>query len=363
MKASQIDLKRSHAKGVEGLKGFLEFAETGKLPFVSGNSQDYTKNIMVSQISEALEQHGYLTESFVGRSNFKVDIAVSTRKHPDRFILGLLCDGRSYYETKTTRDREIVQPNVLRMLNWRVMRVYSIDWYENQERALKQILQELQAASSGPVQDEAEEERASFVFDAEKIKGASIIEQATRNEGLTPYRESDIGAMAIDKESFNPYDASNISIIRRILKDEQPVTELYLCKRLARVLGFGHAGANIQRAVSAAALKLYQDPISVGGVYSFWLDEESARDYSAYRSPSPRSITEIPAVEIANAVKEVIKEEFSLPKEKIPTIAARKLGFSSAGTKICETINAVMAVLEAESVITQNNGLVSFSAT
>ena len=40
--------------------------------------------------------------------------------------------------------------------------------------------------------------------------------------------------------------------------------------------------------------------------------------------------------------KEVIKEEFSLPKDKIPTIAARKLGFSSAGAKICDVINNVI---------------------
>lgn len=186
LKSSQIDLKRSNAKGVEGLKGFLEFAETGKLPFVSGTTHNYSTNVMVEQICDALARKGYITESFVGRSNFKVDIAVSTREHPEKFILGILCDGRTYFETKTTRDREIVQPGVLRMLNWRVMRVYSIDWYENRERALDQILQELKSAESGETQDEPTEDTASYVFDADKIKESGISDHIVRNKALRP---------------------------------------------------------------------------------------------------------------------------------------------------------------------------------
>lgn len=361
LKASQIDLKRSNAKGVEGLKGFLEYAETGKLPFVSGTNQNHNSNVMVEQICDALAHKGYITESFVGRSNFKVDIAVSTREHPDKFILGILCDGRSYFETKTTRDREIVQPSVLRMLSWRVMRVYSIDWYENRERALKQILQELELAESGKSQKELTEETASYVFDADKIKESGISDSVVRNKALRPYNECQIETKSVDKDSFNPYDERYARIIKRILKDEQPATESYLCKRLAKAIGFGHAGANVQRAVSFAMSSLYQDPLSIDGIFSFWLDEKSAIDYKSYRSPSPRSITEIPTIEVMNAIKEVIKEEFSLPKDKIPTIAARKLGFSSAGAKICDVINKVIDLLEKNSVVVITNGMVTLN--
>lgn len=361
LKASQIDLKRSNAKGVEGLKGFLEFAGTGKLPFVSGTAHNLDTNVMVEQICDALARKGYITESFVGRSNFKVDIAVSTREHPEKFILGILCDGRTYFETKTTRDREIVQPSVLRMLNWRVMRVYSIDWYENRERALKQILQELKFAESGKSQNEPTEETASYVFDADKIKESGISDSVVRSKALRPYNECEIETKNVDKDSFNPYDEKYARIIKRILKDEQPATESYLCKRLAKAIGFGHAGANVQRAVSFALSSLYQDPLSIDGIYSFWLDEKSANDYKNYRAPSPRSITEIPTIEIVNAIKEVIKEEFSLPKDKIPTIAARKLGFSSAGAKICDVINKTIGLLEKNSVVVITNGSVSLS--
>ena len=176
---------------------------------------------------------------------------------------------------------------------------------------------------------------------------------------MRPYKESELDVLNVDKDSFNPYDETYARIIKKILKDEQPATESYLCKRLAKAIGFGHAGANVQRAVSFALSRLYQDPLSIDGIYSFWLDEKSAQDYPYYRAPSPRSITEIPTIEIVNAIKEVIEEEFSLPKDKIPTLAARKLGFSSAGAKICDVINKAIDLLEKNSVVVITNYLVS----
>ena len=359
LKASQIDLKRSSAKGVEGLKAFLEYAETGRLPMAPGAARQSGSSVMVEQICEALGREGYTTEAFVGRSDFKVDIAVSAREHPERYILGILCDGRSYFKTKTTRDREIVQPGVLRMLNWRIMRVYSIDWYENRERTLSLILEELKAAESGTPEEEPAEETTPEVFDAEKIKASGFSDTLYRNQGLRLYHECETGTAGIDKEKFNPYDKKNLTIIKKILKDEQPVTEAWLCKRLAKVLSFAHAGANVQRAVSFALPSLYQDPLSIDGIYSFWADKESADGYRYYRAPSPRSITEIPTVEVANAIKEVVKEEFSLPKDKIPGIAAKKLGFSSTGTKINDVINKTIDLLEKNAVLVVTNGQVT----
>lgn len=359
LRSSQIDLKRSNAKGVEGLKAFLEYAETGRLPFISSSLSNHSENnVMVQQICTALDQAGYVTEMFVGRSDFKVDIAVATREHPDQYILGILCDGKTYYETKTTRDREIVQPNVLRMLQWRVMRMYSIDWYENQERALNLILDELKLAEAGVFEKEEQEETASYVFDAERIKDSGIVDDVTRNKAMLPYRECII-PFAVDKDSFKPYDQRYAVIVKRIVQDEQPITEDYLCKRLAKVMGFGHAGSNIQKLVSSVVSSLYRDPLSIDGEYSFWLNKASAQGYLNYRAPSPRNITEIPAIEIVNAIREVVEEEFSLPKDKIPTIAARKLGFASSGAKINEVIMAALNLMEQNGIVKTNNDSVS----
>lgn len=143
MTASQIDLRRSSAKGVEGLKHFLEYAADGHLPQDTTAAVAGKKDIIVSQICQALNDQGYLTTTNVGRSNFKVDIAVSSPQDPDNYLLGIMCDGKGYYRTKTTRDREIVQPAILQMLHWQTMRVYSIDWYANRDNVISRILKKL----------------------------------------------------------------------------------------------------------------------------------------------------------------------------------------------------------------------------
>ena len=363
LKSGQIDLKRSQAKGVEGLKGFLEFAESGRLPMVDSTLHQADTNMMVRQICDVLTEQGYAARPNVGRSNFKVDIAVATAEHPDKYIMGILCDGKSYYETKTTRDREIVQPTVMKMLGWSVMRVYSIDWYENRERTVRQILDELKANETGaPKAEPVKEPEKLKAFSADNIRKADVLEEPQKNQGQRPYVEADIAMPAIDKAAYDPTASYNVKVIRQILAKEQPITDGYLCKRVARLFGFGHAGANIQKAVAMAAAKFYRDPLSIGGVSSLWADEASASDYCTYRSPSPRSITEIPVCEVRNVVREVIGEEFSLPKEKIPTVAARKLGFSNAGAKIADTINAVLDMMLRNGDIREVNGLVSFQA-
>jgi hypothetical protein len=57
-----------------------------------------------------------------------------------------------------------------------------------------------------------------------------------------------------------------------------------------------------------------------------------------------------------NAIHEVFSEEFSLPKDKIPTATARKLGFSNAGSKIAETINTILDMMLQKGDIREMNG-------
>ena len=91
--------------GVAGLWHFLEFAENGLLPNQEQDAASAKDNVLIDQIADAIRQEGYLATTNIGRSHFKIDIAVSTEEDPKKYILCILCDGKNYYETKTTRDR------------------------------------------------------------------------------------------------------------------------------------------------------------------------------------------------------------------------------------------------------------------
>lgn len=345
LSSSQIDLKRSQAKGVEGLKGFLEFAETGRLPLVVNSISDTSNDNMIDQLCKALNECGYCTKEHVGRSNFKVDIAVSTKDNPEKYILGILCDGKSYFETKTTRDREIVQPSILEMLDWKVMRVYSIDWYDNKEKTLNYIINELEGLQNDEEKiDAVEPEKEEYTFNVDDLGENEIVEDTQRNEGRRSYEEANVEWYNVIPEYFSPYSTSNFELVNGIVEKEQPISENYLCKLIAKAMGFGHAGSNIQKLVSFANERdvIYKDPIQIGKYSYYWLNKDISQDYNTYRSPSPRSILEIPAIEIINAIKELVREEYSLPLDRIPTLTAKKFGFSGAGKAISTTVKDVL---------------------
>lgn len=148
LRSEHIDLKRTQAKGVEGLKLFLEFAERGTLPNRGVNSLGERQEIVTSLV-ERLNEHGYKVHTAVGRSGFRVDVAVLDPQDSSRYTLGILCDGLRYYQTKTVQDREVVQPTVLKLLGWELMRLWTVDWYLDKERLIKSVLDQLEAIERG----------------------------------------------------------------------------------------------------------------------------------------------------------------------------------------------------------------------
>lgn len=148
LRADQIDLRRSNAKGVTGLKKFLEFAQRGvsALPAAAASAATLEVSPMMADLKQELERRGWKADSMVGRSEFRVDLAVVDPENPDLYVLGILSDGGSYYNTKTTRDRDICQPNVLGMLGWRVVRLWTVDWFLNREAAMQRILKSIEEA-------------------------------------------------------------------------------------------------------------------------------------------------------------------------------------------------------------------------
>ncbi len=143
--AEQIDLRRSKAAGVEGLQKFLKYAERPTpAPSREGGEALPQTGIqeagLSADIAAALNDLGYETALNVGRSKFKVDLAVVDPQDTDRYLLGLLIDNHARLATKIARDRELTQPSVLQGLGWRVLRVWSIDWLQNRPRVLDTIV-------------------------------------------------------------------------------------------------------------------------------------------------------------------------------------------------------------------------------
>jgi very-short-patch-repair endonuclease len=143
LRPEQIDERRTQAEGVLGLKQFLRFAEHGAsmLPASSQSTEDHS--LIVEQIAEALRRKGYEVKTAVGSSALRVDLAIIDPLHSDRYALGIICDGSSYVQLKTARDREVVQPRVLQMLGWHLIHVWTVDWLQHPEVVIDDIVKNM----------------------------------------------------------------------------------------------------------------------------------------------------------------------------------------------------------------------------
>jgi hypothetical protein len=145
LRPEQIDERRTQAEGVLGLKRFLQFARRGIETIVGQTMTDDSQ--VIRQIASRLTELGYEVQTSVGSSSFKVDVAVVDPLHRERYLLGIICDGENYYRLKTVRDREVVQPAVLRMLGWNLMHIWTLDWMLHSEVILKRLQERLERIS------------------------------------------------------------------------------------------------------------------------------------------------------------------------------------------------------------------------
>ena len=80
---ADLDLRRSGARGVEALKTFLEYAETGLIDVaeITGREAD---SPFEQAVADRLRARGFDVEHQVGSAGFFVDLAVADPERPGR---------------------------------------------------------------------------------------------------------------------------------------------------------------------------------------------------------------------------------------------------------------------------------------
>lgn len=144
--------KEGFSKGVEALRNFLVYATQESDKSIEGKTgvENMDIDVIVCQISEELKWNGLKAVPYIGRSDFKVDIAIEDERNPERYKLGIIIDGKNYYSLPSTRDREIVIPNVLTNLGWELHRVWVIDWLVEPDKVIAGILDHLDSINKLP---------------------------------------------------------------------------------------------------------------------------------------------------------------------------------------------------------------------
>ena len=354
LRSEHIDLRRSNALGVIGLKSFLEYAERGGRMVAPTTAEQPEEQVVVNQLADRLHADGYTTRTQVGRSKFKVDLAVADRHNPNRYVLGVLLDGRSYYSTKTTRDREIVQPSILASLGWTVMRLWTLDWYENPDRAYQRVVEMLHAAEQSTAELKANSLAAvpEFTFDADDLQADDTASAAQMTAEAAPYDKLDLVEMPILQR--NKVLLRNVAAA--IVEHEQPVTRSFLVRRLTEVAQ-GKTVA-LTKAIDSVLGECHKEqPASTLPEYYF-TDAATAEAYTSFRKSANRDISDIPAIELINALRWVLSQNGSAPRADLFRATALLMGFPRRTPRITAALDAALGVILADNTAQANDEMI-----
>tara|TARA_R110002072_G_scaffold64_9_gene433 strand:- start:30582 stop:36431 length:5850 start_codon:yes stop_codon:yes gene_type:complete len=140
---SMIDLSRTSALAVEHLKHYLEFAEKGPIALAEQTTADYGVDQFDSDfeqaVASALRNKGWKVQTQIGVSKFRVDLAVTHPDQPGVYLAGIECDGATYHSSPSARDRDRVRHLILENLGWRLIRLWSTDFFQDPEEAIEKI--------------------------------------------------------------------------------------------------------------------------------------------------------------------------------------------------------------------------------
>ena len=108
---------------------------------------DATIGAYEMQIKEELEKLGYDVDVNLGNTDYKLSLGVYD-KELNSYVLGIECDYRAYHSSDSVLERDVYRFKFLESRGWKIIRVWSRDWWLSREKVLTDIVQEIERRRS-----------------------------------------------------------------------------------------------------------------------------------------------------------------------------------------------------------------------
>ena len=317
MRYSMIDLSRTNSRGVAGLKAFLEFAEKGRTSIAVKNDEVIiNKSGIGKYVAEELSTYGYECRCDVGVSDFKIDVAVVDPKNKHNFILAILCDGESRFSVK---DRNVMQIQTLKRNNWNVIRLYSINFFNNPKREIKKIKEYLDKLCSG---------------------GKPVSSGYKK-----PYRAAKLEVRSADAQYIlsGEHDAEVIKAIKAVVAAEEPISAQFLLKRVLSAYGIYKHGVKLDSKLNSLIEGCnFQSAEIMGTKYYFRADKYSAFDrYRVEEGAQLRtSETDYSPYDVISLVKSILFSKVSMYSDELIVAVQREFKVPRLSDKFAAYINS-----------------------
>ena len=364
LRPEQIDLNRTRADGVAGLKGFLEFAANGQgmLP-----GRDVSKSVhedgLIEDIVTAIAKEGYEVKTNIGCSAYRMDLGIVDPEDTEDYLLGIILDGENMKASATVDDRFAVQPSVLGGLGWKLMRIWTLEWLDDPAPVIRRIKDAIEEAkldkAKTPEEEEkvpeqkaeetAAEDKKEEDKDTVNIAGFTF-ERDEEAYAASEHRRDYVHAVPLNAGTAEQFDVQNARgiarTILRFLNLEAPISRKLLMKKCFNDWGVTRTTARVEQAFEMATRFVPCSVTTEHDMAFYWRDEQKPNELEYYRVESRdnamRGMEDIPSQEIRLAMKDILEQQVSITREDLLKLTAKAFGFLRIGPSMEAVLNYVL---------------------
>ncbi|MDM5317198.1 AAA domain-containing protein [Fictibacillus sp. b24] len=91
------------------------------------------------QVYKQLCNLGYKVDTQIGMSGYRIDMAVVHPNNPQKYILGVECDGAMFHSAASAKERDVYRQRFLEYKGWKITRIWSRNWWKNSSNEIEKI--------------------------------------------------------------------------------------------------------------------------------------------------------------------------------------------------------------------------------
>ncbi|MDA1270185.1 MAG: DUF3320 domain-containing protein [Chloroflexi bacterium] len=362
MTEDDINLERTNSQGVRSLRTFLAFARKRILETHEA-AETAARTTFQRSLAAVIAEKGYLVAESPGWGTGTVDLAVADPGDPERYVLGIECDGPSYDSARSARDRDRLRPQVLEGLGWRLHRAWSPDWASDPSKELARILD--QVSDTLKVQNAVGDEppTAAPLAEPEPPAVEAVVRDALpAHEAANQVTEYRMAQPEIQAGGVDLAEASTVSLAlwaAAVVEIESPVRSEEVARRILTAARVKRPGKRVQDAIGAAVQELAGSGrvVSRGGfLWRTGMERAPVRDRSGL-PPAARKLDLVSDEELGEAVRLVVDRSYGIAREQAPAAAFKLLGYSRTTEAMKSRFEAVVSALLTEGRLEDDGGL------
>jgi very-short-patch-repair endonuclease len=352
----------SDETGTRHLKGYLAFAEQGPkaLEMQIRRGPSGTESPFEDSVLDTIRKWGYTAHTQIGSSGYRIDIGICEPSDPDRYILGVECDGEQYHSAKTARDRDRLRQEVLENRGWTIHRIWGTDWYRYREAAEQSLREAIESAMAA----DPEQPRHTRTVHAPSV-GHEPVDLPERKldfpKWALPYKPH-TPTVPGGRTNAAPSDTSQrtrvAAMIQEVVDREGPVHKDVIANRLRHGWGLQRTTRKITETAYQSVSRLVRsNDVLRDGDFYFSSDDQLNMVRLPRDGSGLREATYVHVAEIKIALLEIIKQAHSIDHDELTRLCAAYFGWARRGRGIATALDhAAEELLEDGAVLLGADG-------